>query len=224
VTGLATNGLMIAVLAAHAVAWAVPAAGAGLHESETVVLVAKRRFRDPLYAETIVIARPIGQDVHVGLILNKPTEVSLAQAFPGHGPSLGVRQPLYLGGPAEANAVFALVASHASPGRGSMQLSQDLFLVIAKDTVDRVIETAAGHARFFAGRAGAGAEERHMARARTGSGAGAAAEDRGFVAAAGAPRGAARGRDLSARARACASTAFSPVVSTVSPPLAATAF
>jgi putative AlgH/UPF0301 family transcriptional regulator len=32
-----------------------------------------------------------------------------------------------------------------------MQLSQDLFLVIAKDTVDRVIETAAGHARFFAG-------------------------------------------------------------------------
>jgi putative transcriptional regulator len=151
VTGLATNGLMIAVLAAHAVAWAVPAAGAGLHESETVVLVAKRRFRDPLYAETIVIARPIGQDVHVGLILNKPTEVSLAQAFPGHGPSLGVRQPLYLGGPAEANAVFALVASHASPGRGSMQLSQDLFLVIAKDTVDRVIETAAGHARFFAG-------------------------------------------------------------------------
>lgn len=150
-TGLATNGLMIAVLAAHAVAWAVPAAGAGLHESETVVLVAKRRFRDPLYAETIVIARPIGQDVHVGLILNKPTEVSLAQAFPGHGPSLGVRQPLYLGGPAEANAVFALVASHASPGRGSMQLSQDLFLVIAKDTVDRVIETAAGHARFFAG-------------------------------------------------------------------------
>ena len=150
-TGLATNGLLIAALAAHAAAWAASAVGAGLHESETVILVAKRRFRDPLYAETIVIARPIGQDVHVGLILNKPTEISLAQAFPGHRPSLEVRQPLYLGGPAEANAVFALVASHASPGHGSMQLSRDLFLVIARDTVDRVIETAAGQARFFAG-------------------------------------------------------------------------
>jgi putative transcriptional regulator len=146
-------GLLIAILAALAGVWTAPARGAELLESDTeaVVLVAKRRFHDPVYAETIVIARPIGQDVHVGFILNKPTEISLAQAFPDHGPSLKVRQPLYLGGPAEVDAVFALVAAHDSPGHGSVQLAEDLYLVIAKDTVDHVIEAQAGHARFFAG-------------------------------------------------------------------------
>jgi putative transcriptional regulator len=144
-------GLLFAILPALAIAWAAPARGVQISETDTVVLVAKRRFQDPLYAETILIARPIGQGLHVGLILNKPTKISLADAFPGHGPSQEARHPIYLGGPSEANAVFALVATHDSPGRGSMQLSDDLFLVIAKDTVDRVIETAPERARFFAG-------------------------------------------------------------------------
>lgn len=140
--------LMLPLLA---IAWTAPGYGANPADTETVLLVAKPEFRDPFYGETILIARPIGQNRHVGFILNKPSKVSVAEAFPDHGPSKAVRGPLYLGGPAEVNAVFALVASHESPGHGSMQLSPDLFLVIAADTVDRVIETEAERARFFAG-------------------------------------------------------------------------
>ena len=140
--------LMLPVLA---IAWPAPGYSANLADTETVLLVARPEFRDPIYGETILIARPIGQGRHVGFILNKPSKISLAEAFPEHGPTRAVRAPLYLGGPAEADVIFALVASHDSPGRGSMQLSPDLFLVMAADAVDHVIETEAERARFFAG-------------------------------------------------------------------------
>ena len=144
-------GFLARLLSALAMAWVAGVYGADVSESETVLLVARPEFRDPIYGETILIARPIGQGRHVGFILNKPTQISLADAFPGHGPSKTVPGPIYLGGPAEVDAVFALVASHDSPGRGSIQLSPDVFLVIAADTVDHVIEFEAERARFFAG-------------------------------------------------------------------------
>jgi putative transcriptional regulator len=145
------SGALAFLLPVLAIAWITPGHGASLSDADTVLLVARPEFRDPIYGETILIARSMGQGRHVGFILNKPTKFSLAEAFPDHGPSKAVSTPLYLGGPAEVNAVFALVASHSSPGRGSIQLSQEVFLVIAADTVDHVIETEAERARFFAG-------------------------------------------------------------------------
>jgi putative transcriptional regulator len=132
-------------------AWIGGGLGAQPSEEDTVVLVAKPQFRDPVYGETILIARSLGDGRHVGFILNKPSNASLADAFPGRDSSGSLRERIYLGGPAAANAVFALVSSHDSPGRGSMRLSEQLYLVVAQDTVNHVARTEAQHARFFAG-------------------------------------------------------------------------
>lgn len=140
--------LLVLALVVVNVVWTAPALGA---ETETVVLVATPELHDPLYGETILIAKPLASGEHLGFILNKPTKVSLADLFPGHEPSRKVHDPIYLGGPAELNLVFALVAGHDSPGDGAMQLAPDLYLAIEAQTVDHVIETASNHARFFAG-------------------------------------------------------------------------
>jgi putative AlgH/UPF0301 family transcriptional regulator len=66
---------------------------------ETVILVAKPDLRDRLYGATILISKPIGNGQHIGLIVNKPTPMTLGRLFPGHGPSLKVTDPVYLGGP-----------------------------------------------------------------------------------------------------------------------------
>jgi putative transcriptional regulator len=145
------SGALAVMLPVLATAWIAPGYSADLPETGTILLVAKPAFQDPIYGQTILIAKPIGQGRHVGFILNKPTEISLAEAFPDHGPSKAVRAPLYLGGPAGVDAVFALVASHDSPGRGSMQFSPDLFIVIEADTLNHVIEYRAERARFFVG-------------------------------------------------------------------------
>lgn len=141
--------LLAMALLTLAIAWVSPARASD--EPHTVVLVATPEFRDPLYGQTILIAKPVGDRQHVGFILNKPTRLSVAEAFPDHGPSKSVLDPLYLGGPAQLNAVFALVKGERRPENGSIQLAPDLFLVFAKDSVDQVIETEADRARYFVG-------------------------------------------------------------------------
>lgn len=120
-------------------------------DAGTVLLVAKSGMRDPLYSATVLLARPVGDGRHVGFILNKRTNVSLASAFPDHAPSKKVLEPLYLGGPAGVNSVFALVQSHTSPGKDASLLADDLFVATSRATVDHIIETDPEHARFFMG-------------------------------------------------------------------------
>jgi len=148
VIGLIRSVLVLAALAAVAGIAPARAAEAG---DETVILVAKPALRDRLYGATILISKPIGNGQHIGLIVNKPTPMTLGRLFPGHGPSLKVTDPVYLGGPVSTEVIFALVQRTDSPGNRSMQLTPDLYLVLDRDLVDRVIEAEADHARFFAG-------------------------------------------------------------------------
>jgi putative AlgH/UPF0301 family transcriptional regulator len=47
--------------------------------------------------------------------------------------------------------IAALVQRGDSPGKSSVQIAPDLYLAHERDIVDRIIETEADHARFFAG-------------------------------------------------------------------------
>lgn len=141
----------MAVAAACSIAFSPlwPAHAAEL--DEPLILVAKRTLRDALYGETILIAKPIGNDSHVGFIVNRPTAVTLGRIFPDHGPSHKVADPVYLGGPFNSQFIFALVQRGASPGAHAVQMAGDLYLVIDAESVDRIIEADAEHARFLAG-------------------------------------------------------------------------
>ncbi|HUG77647.1 MAG TPA: YqgE/AlgH family protein [Burkholderiales bacterium] len=116
-----------------------------------VVLVAKRNLQDRIYGATILVAKPLGEDRHVGFILNKPTQLTLDKLFPDHAPSKKVRDPVYLGGPFGREVIFALVRRAESPGARSLQIAPNLFLAFDTPTVDRIIENEAKQARFFSG-------------------------------------------------------------------------
>ena len=119
--------------------------------SETVLLVAKRTLRDRVYGSSVLLARPLGEERHVGFIVNKPTNMTLGKLFPQHAPSQKVVDPVYLGGPTGAEVIFAMVQDKKSPGGRSLQLAPGLFLAYDSAIVDRIIETQPEHARFFAG-------------------------------------------------------------------------
>lgn len=140
---------ILAALLLGALAWAAPARAVDL--SETVLLVAKRQLTDPFYRATIIVARPMGGDQHIGFILNRPTRVKLGQLFPEHGPSQKVVDPVYVGGPSNTSVIFAIVKRHDSPGGRSLQLAPDVFMAFEGATVDRIIEKEPQHARFVAG-------------------------------------------------------------------------
>src|SRR5205085_7739706 len=84
--------------------------------TQTVLLVAKRNLRDRLYGSTILVARPIGDERHVGFIVNRPTNLTLGKLFPKHTPSQKVIDPVYLGGPTGPEVIFAMVKGRDSPG------------------------------------------------------------------------------------------------------------
>ena len=136
-------GLAMLLAAATTVRAADPAA--------TVMLVATPALSDPVYKGSVLVASPLGDGRFLGFIVNKPTRITLGQAFPEHGPSKKVADPIFLGGPDQANKLFALVQREQSPGNGSIRILSDLFVVVAGDTVDQVIEQDPEHARFLFG-------------------------------------------------------------------------
>lgn len=130
---------------------AVAFAGARADEPpETVLLVATPEL-GAVYSHTVLIAKRITHERYVGLILNRPTETSLAALFPGHEPSKKVVDPLHFGGPVAVDTLFALVRTRQSPGEGSLQLAPDLFLAANAAVIDAVIEQQPDRARFYAG-------------------------------------------------------------------------
>jgi len=118
----------------------------------TVILVAKPELRaDPIFGSSILVAVPIGGDRHVGFIVNRPTSVRAGSVFPGDGPSQKVVDPIYLGGPVDSDAIFALVQRSESPGQGSIELLPGIFAAIDGKAVDRVIASDPEHTRLLAG-------------------------------------------------------------------------
>jgi len=115
-----------------------------------VILVAKPEVGD-FYRNTVLFARPLSGGRHVGFIVNRPTETTLAELFPRHGPARKVTQRVFLGGPLHVEAVFAVVHNTHSPGGRTLPLANDLFLVLDGATIDRVIEQNRSDARYYAG-------------------------------------------------------------------------
>ena len=136
-------GLMAALLVT------LPAAASEI--DAPVILVAKRQLQDRLYGASILVARPIGREQHIGFILNRPTKLTLGQLFPQHAPSRKVPDPVYLGGPVSSESIFALVQTARNPGGRSVKLLENLFAVVDGKLVDDVIENDPTRARFVAG-------------------------------------------------------------------------
>jgi putative transcriptional regulator len=115
--------------------------------SRPMILVATPSLQGP-YTHTALLVIPMG-DKHIGFILNRATDATLAKAFPDHPPSAKVLDPIFFGGPEASEAIFALV--RRDPGAPSLRLFGDLFMTGNGTNVDRIIEQTPNEARYFAG-------------------------------------------------------------------------
>lgn len=142
----------LAVLAcAFLATTAVPAFAQHSDEPDAVLLVASPRLRDSDYRQTVVLAVPIDNDRHLGVIINRPTRRSLASLFPEHQPSKKVAEPVFFGGPMSRAAVVAVVRAAKDPGRGAIELTKDMYLAMTVNVVDRIIEETPNDARYYVG-------------------------------------------------------------------------
>ena len=143
----------IAIAAFLALATCLPGATAVAREliDEPVILVATPELRGQPYSASVLIVTPIGAGQHIGFIINRPTPVKLSEMFPGHEPSKKVTEPVFLGGPENVGALFALVQRQDSASARQLKMAPDLYLEIEREKVDGVIENEYRQARFFSG-------------------------------------------------------------------------
>ncbi len=102
---------------------------------------------DGPYRRTALLAAPLG-DKHIGFILNRASEVRLATLFPDLPTAEKIADPVYIGGPEMAGALFALLPR--DPGGKSLRLFGEVYVTGETESLQRII-AAQGEARFFAG-------------------------------------------------------------------------
>lgn len=139
--------LLAVLVLAIAATWSAARAADLAHP---LVLVAKPEVVQ-FYRGTVLFVRPIAGGGHLGVIVNRPTEVRLGELFPEHAPSRRVTRPVFIGGPVYVDTLFALVQRSASPGGNSIDLGDNLFLAFDVNVVDRIIEQNGKDTRFLMG-------------------------------------------------------------------------
>jgi len=129
--------------------FALPSAYAA--DTSAPALLVAAPGRSGLYEKTVLLSLPAGSGTSVGLILNRPTQTSLAMLFPEYPAARQVRSPVFIGGPDLRESLFALVRSPYAPGEGSVQVLPGLFMAFGDDDLSRVVNRFPERARFYAG-------------------------------------------------------------------------
>ena len=121
-------------------------------------LVASRWLQDSNFGETVVFLLEAGEKGAMGVIINRRTAVSAAEALPQLTALQGRQDFLYAGGPVQPLEPLFL-ASASSPPEGSKDvLEGEVFLLRSSEAVTSLLEDpTSGSVRIFAGYAGWGA-------------------------------------------------------------------
>jgi len=86
---------------------------------------------------------------YVGFMINRASNTTVADAFPDETPSAQIEERIYLGGPREAQSLYAVVPHDA--GEGSRRLFGGVFVTVSANAVDRILRETPHDARYFAG-------------------------------------------------------------------------
>lgn len=119
------------------------------------LLIANRRLRDPNFAEAVILLLEYSETGAMGVIINRPTTVSLATVL-SQVQALKARKDLvYLGGPVGIEQIL-LLARVAQKPEDSKQILSDVYLVSSQTSLQQIVDRhdADLRLRAYAGYAG----------------------------------------------------------------------
>jgi putative transcriptional regulator len=126
----------------------------GVDSLKGKLLLASPALEDPNFLRTVVLIAEHNDEGAMGLVLNRPAEVTVGDSAPELEELVDARDPLYVGGPVQPTAVIVL-AAFTDPGAAGLLISDDVGFLSAQ--IDLADSAALTHrARVFAGHAGWG--------------------------------------------------------------------
>jgi len=140
ITRAALLALVVLAAAAHAQG-----------SSRTFLLVARPGMPDPNFSETVVLVVQGEGAEATGVILNRPTDRSLAELLPGDR-FKPFTDPIFFGGPVARQGLFAVF--EADKFAGAMPMLPGLYLAMTPDSIDTLLKDPPAKIRFFSGYSG----------------------------------------------------------------------
>lgn len=127
-------------------------AGQSSPSDQGLFLVATEQLENTHFQEAVILVTHYSERGATGLTVNRPTNIPLKKAFP-HAKHLSQKKdPLYLGGPVNTNAIFVLLRTER-PSQKMHRIAKDIYFSTAKNAFSRPI---VGISRTYAGYAGWG--------------------------------------------------------------------
>ncbi|HET7199027.1 MAG TPA: YqgE/AlgH family protein [Burkholderiales bacterium] len=134
-------------------ALALLVAGPALAQPAAVVLVAKPELADPNFSEAVVLVTHAAGGETIGVVLNRPTTLRLADVAPQFPHAGAYRQPLYGGGPVMQAVIVALFRAASPPREAAFKVLPDAYLTLHPRLIDSLLDKG-GRMRLFAGFSG----------------------------------------------------------------------
>jgi putative transcriptional regulator len=118
-----------------------------------VFLIAKPAMVDPNFRRSVVLVTQAPDGTSVGFIINRPSGRSLAQILPDSEVFKRFTEPLYIGGPVQAEDLFAVFRARERP-EGALSVLDDVLFALDPAVVEKLIHVPPDRVRFFNGYAG----------------------------------------------------------------------
>lgn len=130
--------------------------GSGAQDiANAAFLVAQPALTAPTFARTVILVTQGRDGGALGVILNRPTDITPRDAFPKHKHLAALEQKVYFGGPVLPQGLLFLVRT-STPPPASVPVLRDVFLVSDIDWVDAALaeRKLISDLRIFAGHSG----------------------------------------------------------------------
>lgn len=145
-------GFLLLVLAASAATPQTPRQAA---LSAGRFLVAGEHLRDPNFGRSVVLLLNYSEHGARGVIINRQTDVKLANVFPRISGLHQRPDKVYIGGPVARNQLLVLLRSEGAPGRAE-HVFDDIYVTSSRQTLVEALNQAGSPApvHVYAGYAG----------------------------------------------------------------------
>ena len=149
-------GPALRVLAALAALAA--AAGAAAQQNQPangLFLIAKPTLTDPNFTRTVVLVTHADDASTVGVIINRPTSLKLADMLQGgQHPIHNYRHPVYFGGPVMRQVVVSLFRSEKPPEHAAFHVLKTIYLTMHPDNIASLLADPKARYRLYVGFSG----------------------------------------------------------------------
>jgi putative transcriptional regulator len=116
------------------------------------LLLASPTLRDPNFRRAVILVGAHSQEGAMGVVLNQPSEVTIAEAVPALELVLGEEQAVYVGGPVQPNSIVFL-AEFLDPDASAMLVLGRIGFPSPDTDIDELTQLTE-RKRVFAGYAG----------------------------------------------------------------------